>query len=244
MHRKGSVLVIILLVAMIAIVVIGAWYYLDKKEVSSPSSSPSSSAAIQSPEASDTYTNTILDYSIVVPPGYRLASQWMQFENPILYPSSTYSPTTAMWLELTASNESYESAFVSPLAQQYSSFDKSSTAYQNFISYVHMPSDDVIWKGISIAPAGINLQSEEQLNAQLSQQGKMQPFQNIILADGTNAVLWSGLANDVETAIVPFKGNVLLPSGEPVTVVEISMNKDDGFDQAAFNAVVNSFRYQ
>jgi|ERR1022692_2176799 hypothetical protein len=245
MNRKGSALIVVLLlVVVVAIVVIGTWYYLGKKNTSEQSSLPASSAAVPSPETSDTYTNTIFDYSIVIPFGYRLASHWMQFENPILYPSSTYSLATAMWVELTASTESYENAFVSPLAQQYSSLDKNSTAYQSFTNSVHLPSDDAIWKGIDIVPVGINLQSEEQLNAQLSQQGKMQPFQNITLADGTNAILGSDLGNDVGTAFIPFKGNVLLPSGEPVTVLEIIMNKDNGFDQTAFNAVVNSFRYQ
>ena len=170
---------------------------------------------------SGVYLNRKLGFSFVVPPGYRLATDLMEFLNDrSANPIPNWSLDYTQAVVITASTDADERAFVQGAA--------SDTRKIDFNTVTSLPR--------SIYIVGMSLDEKTVEN------GLTLPHQRTSIS-GLNAISYTNLSNE-SVSVVPYAGHPEVNSGDSVGTIFIKMsNATSSFDAKAFNTVTVSFCY-
>lgn len=165
------------------------------------------------------YYNQRLGFSFVIPPGYRLATDLMQYLNASsAFSIANWSPENTQEVVITASTNSQEQAFVQAAMNGEKNI--------SFTNVTDLPR--------SIYVVGLNL------DWKTVQNDLSLAYQHVVVS-GFQAIRYADLANE-EVVVVPYEGSAELAIEDSVGTIFMKMsNAADSFDRDAFGAIIASF---
>jgi len=191
------------------------------------------------------YINERFKYSIEVPPGFRLASDYIKFMNTTVgdNPIADFTEANSEYILITSASVDEENSFLNQVKNE---------AIQESLFFV--PADELaqfsLKKSIEIYPLGVDIQTIKNSAEQLSQKGKAasSDFKDITLQNGIKATEYieRNIANSEQLQVVyiSVQSGQALRNGDKIEGIAIKMNRrNDIFDGKVFNEIIQSFKF-